>query len=321
MVKKILFVGMGSIGCRHLQNIKKSLPSAEIAALRSQKSAINNEYSELINYEFYNLEDAKEFNPDIVFITNPTSLHIETALEFINQVSAMFIEKPVSDSVEKVQKLIDQNENVIVHVACPLRYHPALKFIKKYLENSPKIYNIKIVSGSYLPDWRPGQDYKDTYCARKELGGGVSLDLIHEIDYMRWIFGDIDGGYFGSSKISELELETEDISYGIWKLKNDILCEMHLDYFRKVPERYMEIVTKESVIWVDLINSSISIDNGKKTEKFDFDFDRNDMYIDEINYFLNCVNNGKESFNDLSFALKTLKYAVYMRDNAGIVNL
>lgn len=321
MVNKILFVGLGSIGCRHLENIKEALPSAQIAALRSRENATKSEFDDLIDYEFYNIEDAKKFNPEIVFITNPTSLHVETALEFIKMVTGMFIEKPVSDSVEKVQKLIEKDVKAVIHVACPLRFHPALKFIKNYLEDSHKILNIKIASGSYLPDWRPSQDYKQTYCAIKELGGGVSLDLIHEVDYMRWIFGDVKEGYFGSSKLSELEIETEDISYGIWKLKNGILCEIHLDYFRKIPERYLEIITDEAVIKVDLINSVITIDNGLKVEKFDFEFDRNDMYKNEIKYFLNCINEDKNSFNDLNFAFNTLKYALYMRDNAGNVIL
>ena len=321
MVDKILFVGMGSIGCRHLKNIKKLLPSVKIAALRSNKKSISNQYDDLIDHEFYDIEDAREFKPDIVFITNPTSMHVETALKFIDQVNWMFIEKPVSDSTQKVQKLIDQNKNTFIHVACPLRFHPVLQYIKSYLEDSAKIINIKIVSGSYLPDWRPEQDYRETYCAKNELGGGVSLDLIHEIDYMRWIFGDVYQGYFGSAKISELEIETEDVSYGIWKLKNGILCEIHLDYFRKIPQRYMEIVTKEAVITVDLINSVITIDDGKNTERIEIDFDRNDMYITEIQYFLGIINNGEKSFNDLHFAMDTLKYAIYMRDNTGVVNL
>ncbi len=321
MVKKILFVGLGSIGCRHLQNIKNALPSAQIAALRSQKREINNEFSDLIDHEFYNIGDAKKFSPEIVFIANPTSLHVETALEFINDVYGMFIEKPVSDSVEKVQKLIEHDSKAIIHVACPLRFHPALKFIKNYFDGSHKILSIKIASGSYLPEWRPSQNYKETYCARKELGGGVSLDLIHEVDYMRWIFGDVKEGYFGSSKVSELEIETEDIAYGVWKLKNKAICEIHLDYFRKVPERYMEVVNNDGIIRVDLINSIVTIDNGLKEEKFQFDFDRNDMYRDEIDYFLNCLKEEKDSFNDLKFALNTLKYAIFMRDNSGNVIL
>lgn len=312
---------MGSIGCRHLKNIKKILPSVKIAALRSNKSAISGQYDNLIDRTFYNIKDARKFKPDIVFITNPTSVHVETALEFIDEVKWMFIEKPVSDDLKKVQKLINQHENTFIHVACPLRFHPALQYIKNYLEDSTRIINIKIVSGSYLPDWRPEQDYRETYCAKNELGGGVSLDLIHEIDYLRWIFGDVHHGYFGSARISELEIDTEDISYGIWKLKKGALCEIHLDYFRKIPQRYMEIITEKAVITVDLINSVITIGDGKNTERIEFDFDRNDMYVKEMQYFLECIVEGKESFNDLYFAADTLKYAIYMRDNAGIVNL
>lgn len=297
------------------------MPDVKVGALRNNKTSLNQEFSKLIDFEYYSLEDAKKFNPNIVFVTNPTSLHIETSLEFVNKVSGIFIEKPVSDSIEKVHKLMDENQNTIIHVACPLRFHPALKFIKKNLKSFSEILNINIVSGSYLPNWRPGQDYKKLYCSKKNMGGGVSLDLIHEIDYMRWIFGDIKEGYFGSSKISELDIETEDISYGIWKLKNNALCEIHLDYFRKIPERYLKIVAKESTIFINLNNASIKIEYNTKIEKLDFEFDRNAMYIDEIKYFMNCVNNEKKSFNNLSFALTTLKYALNMRNNVGIVSL
>lgn len=321
MVKKILFVGMGSIGRRHLQNIKKIIPKVKVGALRNNETHLNQEFSELIDFEYYNLEEAKKFNPEIVFVTNPTFLHIETALEFVNKVSGIFIEKPVSDDVEKVHKLMDENQNTIIHVACPLRFHPALQFIKNNINSFSKISNIHIVSGSYLPYWRPEQDYRELYCSKKDMGGGVSLDMIHEIDYIRWIFGDIKEGYFGSSKISELDLETEDVSYGIWKLKNGVLCEIHLDYFSKVPERYLKIVTKENVIFSNLIKSSIKIEDNNKTEKLDFEFDRNDMYIDELKYFLNCVNTNNKSFNDLSFALTTLEYSLHMRNNSGFVIL
>lgn len=321
MVKRILFVGIGSIGRRHLQNIKKIMPEVEVGALRSNKTILNPNFSKFIDFEYYNLEDAKKFNPDIVFVTNPTFLHMEISLEFVNKVAGIFIEKPVSDSIEKVHKLMEKNTNTIIHVACPLRFHPAIEFIKNNLKSFSEILNINIVSGSYLPNWRPGQDYKELYCSKNEMGGGVSLDMLHEIDYMRWIFGDIKEGYFGSSKVSELDIETEDVSYGIWKLKNGALCEIHLDYFRKVSERYLKIVTNDNVIFTNLMDSSIKIEDNKKFQKLNFEFERNDMYLDELKYFLECVINNNKSFNDLSFAITTLEYALNMRDNAGIVIL
>lgn len=310
---------MGSIGLRHLKNLKKIMKSSETAALRSSNRNILGEYSELIDHKFYSVEDAKKFNADIVFITNPTSLHVETALQFIDNVKGMFIEKPLSDSIESAEKLV-KNADTIMHVACPLRFHPVTKFLKNYFNSTNKIKSIHIHSGSYLPSWRPGQDYKKTYSAQKELGGGVALDLIHEIDLVRWIFGDVSEGYFGSTKISDLELDVEDTAYGIWKLKNGALCEIHLDYYRKIPKREIEIVTENSVIHADLLSSKVKICEKTGEEKtHHFDFDRNNMYIEEMEYFLDIIVNGVKSFNDTPFAIETLKYALYMRNNAGVV--
>lgn len=320
MVKRVLFIGIGSIGRRHLKNLRNILPSIEIAALRSNNKKIHGE-SELIDHQFYSLENAKKFDPELVFITNPTSLHIETALEFMDIASGIFIEKPLSDNIQNAEKLVKKSKNLCIHVACPLRFHPVIKFLKNYFKHPNEINNIRIISGSYLPSWRPEKDYKLFYSVNKKLGGGVSLDLIHDIDLMRWIFGDISKGYFGSTKISDLEMDVEDTAYGIWKLESGALCEIHLDYYRKIPKRDLEIITGNSVIHADLVNSTIKIFEENKENVYNFDFDRNDMYIEEMNYFLDCVDNGKKSFNSTSYAFETLKYAIYMRDNMGIVKI
>lgn len=322
-MKKVLFVGLGSIGRRHLNNFKKILPNTEIGAYRSNKNAYNAYSSKLIDYQFFNCKDAKKFNPELIFVSNPTSLHIETVLNFLDIASGIYIEKPLSDSIDKAKKLIDKSRDydIFFHVACPLRFHPAIEFIKKYLNNIDDVLNIRITAGSYLPSWRPKKNYKLTYSAKKELGGGVSLDLIHEIDIIRWIFGDINEGYFGSAKISNLEIDVEDSAFGIWKLKNGVMCEIFLDYFRKIPKRELEIVTENCIIIVDLLNSTAKIIN-ENNEKliYNFPFNRNDMYMKEMNYFLNC-NYLNPSFNDLLYAFDTLKYAMFMRKNAGIVKL
>ncbi|KUK75385.1 Gfo/Idh/MocA family protein [Methanobacterium sp. 42_16] len=321
MVKRVLFVGLGSIGLRHLNNLKGLLPSAEFAALRSKKTNVKS--YDLVDYEFHDISEATQFKPDLVFITNPTTKHIETALKFINNTSGIFIEKPISDNLKSalyLTKIADLSKEV-VHVSCPLRFHPSLKFLKNHIQNlDENIVNINIFSGSYLPSWRPETDYKDCYSSKKELGGGVSLDLIHELDYLRWIFGDIAQGYFGSDKVSDLDLDVEDLAYSIMKLESGARCELHLDYFRKISKREIEICTsKNNFINVDLINSIVKICEDGNEDVFEMTFDRNQMYVDELKYFLKCVMNHEKSFNNAFFATETLKYALYMRNNVGVV--
>lgn len=306
---------------RHLNNLKGLLPSAEFAALRSNK---NNAGSyDLLDYEFHDISEATKFKPDLVFITNPTTKHIETALKFINNTSGIFIEKPISDNMESALHLtkIAAQSKEVVHISCPLRFHPSLKFLKYHIQNlDENIINVNIFSGSYLPSWRPETDYRECYSSKKELGGGVSLDLIHEIDYLRWIFGDIAHGYFGSDKVSDLDIDVEDLAYSNMKLESGARCELHLDYFRKISKREIEICTsKNNLIKVDLINSIIKICENDKKDIFEINFNRNQMYIDELKYFLKCVMNHEKSFNDAVFATETLKYALYMRNNTGVV--
>lgn len=313
-------MGLGSIGLRHLNNLKSLLPSAEVAALRSNRN--NTRKYDLVDYEFHDLSEALKFKPDLVFITNPTTKHVETALKFVNQTSGIFIEKPISDDLESalnLAKIADKSE--VVHISCPLRFHPSLKFLKNHIENiDENIINISIFSGSYLPSWRPETDYKECYSSKKELGGGVSLDLIHEIDYLRWIFGDIAHGYFGSDKVSDLDIDVEDLAYSIMKLEKGARCELHLDYFRKIAKREIEICTsKNNLIKVDLINSIVKICKNHKKDIFEINFDKNQMYVDELKYFLKCVMNHENSFNDAFYATETLKYALYMRNNVGVV--
>lgn len=318
MVKKVLFIGLGSIGLRHLQNLITINPDLDVGALRSGQGN-NIKSCEFVDFEFNNISDAKEFEPEIVFITNPTSLHIDMALEFVNKVSGIFIEKPISDNIEDAQKLVDNAKNGIIHVACPLRFHPVINFVKKYIEDENDVLNVRIFSGSYLPSWRPNIDYRACYSAKMELGGGVSLDLIHEVDFLRWIFGDIKEGYFSSSKVSDLDIEVEDFAHALLKLETGAICELHLDYFRKIPKRELEITTKDGVIFADILNSEVLVCKSNENNKINYDFDRNKMYLDELKYFLECISYNKNSSNDSYFASETLKYALYMRNNAGVV--
>lgn len=318
-MKKVLIMGMGSIGCRHLKNLKKILPSVTIAVLRHSENKLDDEYIRIIAHEFYDISEAKKFKPDILIVANPTSLHVKTALEFIEDVSGIFIEKPLSDSLFEANKLVLKSNRKIIHIACPLRFHPVIKFLKEYSKSLDKILNISIFSGSFLPKWRPGTDYRVCYSAQKDLGGGVSLDLVHEIDYMRWIFGDFTEGFFGSSKVSDLDIDVEDVAYSILKLNIGAICELHLDYFRKTPKRQLEVTAANEIVTADVLNSTISICKNESVTSSSFDFDSNDMYIAELKYFIDCVEKNTPSFNNPSFALETLKIAIYMRENKGIV--
>ena len=191
---KIAFVGLGSIATRHLKNVHVYLASrGDSCMVDLYRSSLGRPMAEelqpfVANSFLYANEIPAERVYDVVFVTNPTSMHYETITRFANHTDAFFIEKPVFDSTkvdEHIFKMIEDKES---YVACPLRYNPVLQYVKDNVDLK-NVYCARAISSSYLPDWRPEQDYRNTYSAHKDMGGGVSIDLIHEWDYLTWLFG------------------------------------------------------------------------------------------------------------------------------------
>ena len=260
---KVLFVGLGSIGKRHLKILKEMEKDFNIIALRSNNKA--KKIDGVKNY--FNLEEALEEKPDIAFITNPTSLHIEYAVECAKAGCHLFIEKPLSHNLKGIKELINivENNNLITLMGCNMRFNPVIRKLKEEIAKLKKdnIYSYKINCGSHLPDWRPGRDYKKTYSAKKEMGGGVLLDLIHEIDYSNWLFGEVNELKAYSDHLTDLEIETEDIAEILLKHEKYILGNIHLDYYRINATRTIEIIAQDLLIEADLIEGKLDI-NYKK---------------------------------------------------------
>ena len=152
-----------------------------------------------------------------------------------------------------------------------------------------------------MPDWRPKQDYRKVYSAKKELGGGVSIDLIHEWDYLTYLFGFPDEIFNLQGQFSQLEIDSEDLSIYIAEYE-DKLVELHLDYFGRQTKREIELFTDKGLIKADLINNSIILPGGNSLKLED-----NDMYRNEICRFFDLINNKKKNLNSPEHAFKVLK--------------
>lgn len=296
---KVCFVGCGSIGKRHIENLKmiceKRKMDLELHLLRSTRNPINIQ----CNRVCYSIDEL-DSEYDAVFITNPTFLHYQTLKEMIGFSNAFFVEKPVFDGTDYDYSFI--NDDKKVYVACPLRYTGVLSNIKKYVDLDD-IYSVRAICSSYLPDWRPGTDYRKCYSAHKDEGGGVRIDLIHEWDYLTFLFGFPEETKSISSKVSGLEIDSEDIAVYIANYKDKIV-ELHLDYFGRIPRRQCELYTDDGVYIVDIINNSI-----KKNEEIIFYSEEkaNDKYINEIIYFIDNIVNDNKNINDLDNAIKVMK--------------
>lgn len=297
---KICFFGMGSIGKKHLKNLVKILNERKIEFkidVVKRKKELDDEVKEYTD----NVYKIDEFIPsfyDIVFIVNDTSVHIETLNLMKDYSNNFFIEKPLSLNLNGFE--LKNYKNKKIYIACPMRYSSVMDYLKNNIDFR-KVYSIRAMCSTYLPDWRPTIDYRNNYSAKKELGGGVTLDLIHEWDYLTYLIGFPEKIFNLNKKVSHLEISSDDLSIYIAEYK-DKLVEVHLDYFGRTPTRKVELFLKEGTIVGDFIENSIILENKEKIV-----LQKEDIYLKEMNNFLNIIFDKKDNFNDLNHAYKVLK--------------
>lgn len=306
---KIGIVGLGSIGTRHLKNLTAVLDERnihyEMDAIRSNRGKpLSSEVAALIKKSI-TVEEAVKESYDILFITNPTSMHFETLQKFSKNARAFFMEKPVFDTWNVDLDDLKLEEDKIVYVACPLRYTDVINYLKRNI-NVKDVFSVRIISSSYLPEWRPDIDYRQTYSAKKELGGGVSIDLIHEWDYLYYLFGEPEEVCSFKGKYSDLEINSDDLAVSMARYPDKIV-ELHLDYFGRSPIREIQLFTADDIIIGDLIKQEVSF--MKRQENISFNEQRNDYQKKEIEMFMDIFEKKAENPNDLNTALKVLKLA------------
>ena len=298
---RVLIVGLGSIGQKHLAVANRVLPGSEIAVMSSNK-----EYSSTSVNFMKSLNEALVFKPNLTVICNPAPMHVQIAQIFAELNSHLFIEKPISNNPVGVRKLLEtcNSKNLIVQTGYNLRFSESLKkFREKILSGIlGEISEIYATAGQYLPDWRPDRDYRTTVSAQKTLGGGVLLELSHEIDYLRWIFGEVNWVSGFLSTTSDLEIDVEDtakfnLGFKNWNLGKDLVAEVSLDFVRKVPERSCKVVGDKGIlVWNGLIGEVDFLpEKDDLNEKFryeDFGFEK--TYEDEWKDFVHCIRTGNK---------------------------
>jgi len=295
---KVLFVGLGSIGKRHLFNVKQLFPEALIACLRSDRSKEVDD--DLIT--FYDIKKALKFKPDAVFITNPTKLHLRSAFKFVSAGCSVFVEKPVSTSSRRVEELLllATERKVKVMVGFNMRFNKVVNFVKNVLDDGligfPRCFRASV--GQWLPDWHPGEDYSVGYAAKKCLGGGALLTLIHELDYVYWLCGGFSLVNSFTGKISDLNIDVEDVVELTGRFKRGIVS-VHLDYLSKPIHRTLSVTCSNGRLEADLINNSCTVfyGNGSKAVYNFSSVKRNDMYLDEVKEFFKTIKEDKKVNN------------------------
>lgn len=287
---KVIFFGLGSIGTRHAKIILANY-KYDLYAFRSGKSK---EENSLGIKELYSWKEVKKLNAGVAFITNPTSVHIETAIKCAKLGLALFIEKPVDKDIKGLDKLIKivKEKRLVTYVAYNLRFHPVLINLKRYTDKLKVLY-LRAVCTSFYPLWRPNRDYLKTYSANSKMGGGVILDLSHEIDYVSYLLGQINKIKGNFSKRGKVTVDAEDYA--------DILIEtkvapanIHINFLSQLRQRYIQIDFEDLTVIGDIINGEIKEYKDEKLKKTQrLNYDRGQECVSQIKYFFDNINNPK----------------------------
>jgi predicted dehydrogenase len=307
---KIVFFGLGSIGSRHARILLEEY-AHDVFAFRSHRAnrEVDDDLAKIKEVHTWN--EVEEIKPDVAFITNPTFLHIETAMKCASLGIKLFIEKPVDCTTRNLDALLEEvrKRQLVTYVAYNLRFHPVISFLREYVQ-SKRISHVSIYNSSYLPNWRPGQDYTKSYSVSKEKGGGVILELSHEFDYIEYLFGSVESidGVF--DKVSDIAGDCEDFLDAAINTERTYV-NLHLNFCSFLTERTIKIDCDEQFISADLINGEVRFITVQSEAVEKYEADRNETFRKQIRYFFDNVDNNRmmnNLFEASSLFRKILKF-------------
>ncbi len=321
--RRFLVLGCGSIGRRHVQNLLnlgvKDVIAFDVDPGRRQEVAATLGIATVAD-----LETAWEQRADACLIAAPTSLHVPLALDAARHGCHLFIEKPLSHSWAGVSELLGwvEQKNLVTLVGCNMRFHPGLRQVKALLEGRAigRVIAARVEVGQYLPDWHPEEDYRQSYSARRELGGGIILDAIHEIDYIRWLIGEVADTVCMAGKLSRLEIDSEDTAALLLRFTCGALGEIHLDYIQRAYSRTCQIIGEEGTIHWDYLAGQVRWYSAH-TRAWQYcaspaGWQTNQMYVDEIGHFLACLAGEQQAELDIREGAKVLRIALAAKQSA-----
>jgi len=300
IIDRVLIVGYGSIGQRHLRLARSLLPNANIRILRHELS--DQALDPLANGVFYRIEDAVQFAPQIAIISSPAVFHLSYAQTLAEAGVHLFIEKPLASSLTDVDKFLETclGQRNVLMIGYNLRFLPSLQYFRKALIEERiigKVLSVRCEAGQYLPSWCPNSDYRKGVSANRELGGGVLLELSHELDYLRWIFGEVKWVSATLSQQSNLTLNVEDrasLTLGFLPGSDGrrLIGSLNLDFIRQDTTRRCAAIGEHgSLEWNGLTGEVSLYQAGAEEWKilFSYAHQSDDSYIAEREHFLDCV--------------------------------
>lgn len=315
LTKSVLVAGAGSIGRRHLGNLRK-LGLTHLAACDPDSSRLEHVASEFQVQCFLTFEEGlKSFQPEIVLVCTPPVQHVSQAMQALRAGAHVFIEKPLSDKLDGIAEIEAEaiRRGAVVQVGYNLRFNPGIQLLKRLLEDgvAGRILWARAEVAQYLPEWRPWQDYRQSYTARRELGGGIILDASHEIDYMVWLLGVPRELTCMAGQVSGLDVNVEDCATILIRFTSGAQADIHMDFVQRNTSRSCVLAGERATLqWYYAQNEVSIIRPGDATEVIKYDFESNQMYVAELDDFLSRVDNRKDDHRNTNRSLAESKRAL-----------
>jgi len=320
---KGLVIGGGSIGKRHLANLK--MLGVQQLGLVEKDLARQEAIAAVFSLRgFANVEAGMEWQPDFVVIATPTHLHLEHGLRVVRDGVHVFLEKPLCHSAAGISEFagLVESKKVVSMVGCNMRFHPGPARVKQLLteERIGRVLFAKLHTGSYLPQWRPSTDYRANYAAREETGGGCILDCVHEIDLARWYLGNVREVVCMAGHISSLEIATEDVAAIVCRHISGAISEIHLDYVQQTYERGCQVVGEHGSIFWDFTQKQVRWFDRATGEWTTFSqpdvWEVNQMYLDEMKHFIDAVASRRPTTLPIPEAVAVMQIAFAAKASA-----
>jgi len=319
---KFLIAGYGSIGRRHLRNLL-ALGERDIVLYRSNRSTLPSD--EIVDFPVEtDLKAALAHKPDAVIISNPTALHLDVAIPAAESGASLLIEKPIShtfDRIPELQKTLERGGGQVL-VAFQFRWHPGLQQAHRLITEGAigKVTSARVQWGEYLPNWHHWEDYRKSYSARPELGGGVILTLCHPFDYLRWLLGEVKSVYALTGKLGDLDLEVEDTAEINLQFASGTLVSLHLDYIQRPATHRLQIVGTHGTLRWDNTNGAVRIFHPETDAWETFaapeSFERNDLFLAEMRHFIDVVRGDVRPACTLQDGISALQLALAAYESA-----
>lgn len=312
---RVLVVGAGSVGRRHARNLQTL--GAEVHVVRARPElapALSRELGVPVHASLAEGFDAK---PEAVVVADRTDRHVATSLEAARRGLPIYVEKPLGasmDGVDELRRLV-ASRGVVVEIGCMMRFHPLLSSVKRLLDEGSlgRAWSAQATVGQWLPDWR-ATSYEESTSARAERGGGVTLDLVHDVDYLVWWFGRVREVAAFLDKRSDLDLDVEDVSNLLLRFESGVVASVHMDYLRPRYRRAAEVVCANACATWDGVAETLTVERrgtaDSSVQRPPAGFERNDMFLAHMRRFLERVRSGGPPAVSLDDGVHVLEVAL-----------